>query len=93
MKSLMNRNRPIVSVLPQLWVREGILVQVQVRFMGRMGIFVLPAALFAVFEEGAVAVHFQCPAALDATAVAPVDVGDDIGVAGIPFLGCGEERI
>ena len=61
--------------------------------MGRMGIMFLPAALFAVLKERAVAVHFQCPAALHTTAVAPVDVRDDVGVAGIPFLGCGEERI
>jgi len=58
-----------------------------------MGIIVLPAALFAVLEEGAVAIHYQCPAALHATAVAPVDVGDNVGVARIPFLGCGEERV
>lgn len=55
-------------------------------------LFFLPATLFAVLEERTVSVDFQRPAALHAAAVAPVDVGNDVGVAGIPLRGCGGRR-
>jgi hypothetical protein len=57
---------------------------------GNWGFLFLPATFFAVLKEGAVAVHFQRPAALYAAAVAPVDVGHDVGVGWIPLLRGGE---
>ena len=62
--------------------------------MGREGEFLLlPSTFFAVLKERAVAVNLARPAALDTTAVAPVDVGDDVRVARVPFLRGGVVQI
>lgn len=55
--------------------------------------FLLPAALFAVLEEGAVAVDLARPAALHTAAVAPIDVRDEVGVRRIPLVCGGYEGI
>ena len=57
--------------------------------LGRGCCFFLPSTFFAVLKEGTVAVHFARPAALDSATVAPVDVGDNVRVARIPFLRVG----
>ena len=89
--------KEIVSVLQKGGLEDGGYLYTFWRVSlgrGRGGGFLfLPSTFFAILKEGAVAVHHARPAALDSTAVAPVDVRDDVGVAGIPFLGCGEERI
>lgn len=50
------------------------------------GVLFLPSTLWSIVKEGAVAVHFARPATLYSAAVAPVDVGDDVGVVRIPSL-------
>jgi hypothetical protein len=78
---------------PTAFERDGgILVQMLACLVlgGYWGCVLLPATFFAVLEEGAVAVHFQIPAALYAAAVAPVDVGHDVRVGWIPLLRGGE---
>jgi hypothetical protein len=44
---------------------------------------IIPATLFALFQEGAVTVDFTVPAALD-TLTSPVDKGDVLGLVQCP---------